>query len=368
MVYFLSFVAALLVAAALTWLVRSLTLRYKLMPLPRLRDVHTTPVPRLGGIAIFGSFLVTSFLAYLYWQPTWIFGPGVWFGVDKHLVGIWLGGLSIVLSMVLDDIKGLRPWQKLLFQLAAVFVVIGSGIGIDKLSNPLGQAIDLNSVYLPIFNYGGITYHFSLLSDLLTVIWLVGMMNVINFVDGVDGLASGVSVIAALTIFFLSVSPGVDQPATALAAIIVAGSAAGFLLWNFPPAKIFMGDSGSMFLGYVLGIIAIISGGKLATAFLVLGFPILDGVLVAGGRLLRGENPLTTPDKTHLHHRFLKAGFSVRQSILFLYVISASFGALALRLKTMDKIISGFILIVLLIVLIKVLNYRAMNQRGGYRG
>ena len=206
---------------------------------------------------------------------------------------------------------------------------------------------------------GGITYHFSLWSDLLTLIWMVGMMNVINFVDGVDGLAAGISTIAAGTIFLLAINVAINQPALAYVAIILAGASAGFLIWNFPPAKIFMGDSGSMFLGYMLGLLPLISGGKLATAFLVLGFPIVDGLIVAGGRIIRKQNPFTSPDKTHLHHRFINAGFSQRQSIIFLYLIAIAFAWVALRSTTIEKLIAAGVLIVLLIALIFYLRYRA---------
>ncbi len=355
--YFVAFVIAFGLSLTLTWLARNAGARFGIVRRPRKRDVHIIPVPRVGGVAIFLSFLITSLIAYLYLTEA-RFGNGNWLTLDKHLVGIWFGATIIVLSMLIDDIRGLRAWQKLSFQILAALMVIASGVGIDLLSNPFGNPINLNTVYIPILTYHGITYHFSLISDLLTLIWLVGMMNVINFVDGVDGLAGGIAGISALTIFFLSISLGVNQPATAMLSIIVAGVAAGFLVWNFPPAKIFMGDSGSMFLGYILAILAIISGGKLATAFLVLGFPILDGVLVAGGRILRHKNPFTTPDKTHLHHRFLSAGFSARQSIVFLYLISAGFGYAALELKTLDKVIFAFVLLVALVVLIKFLNIR----------
>jgi UDP-GlcNAc:undecaprenyl-phosphate GlcNAc-1-phosphate transferase len=268
-----------------------------------------------------------------------------------------VGGIIIAFSMLIDDIKGLKAWQKFLFQIAVTLIIIASGIGINSLPNPFGAAFNLNSVYIPIFSHNGIVYHFSLWSDLLTLVWMVGMMNVINFIDGVDGLAGGVSGIAAFTIFLLSISLAVNQPAVALISIILAGSCVGFLVWNFPPAKIFMGDSGSAFLGFMLGVLPLLSGGKLATAFLVLGFPIVDGLLVFGGRIRRKENPFTTPDKTHLHHRFLKANFSPRQAILSIYLISAAFGWVALRSTTENKVIAAVILVLLLLVITRGLNY-----------
>jgi UDP-GlcNAc:undecaprenyl-phosphate GlcNAc-1-phosphate transferase len=265
--------------------------------------------------------------------------------------------------MLFDDLFDLKAWKKMAFQIIVALIAIASGIGIDSIANPFGGAINLNTVYVPLLSIQGVLVHFSLWSDLLTLVWLVGMMNVINFVDGIDGLAGGVSTIAAFTIFLLSITLAVSQPGTAMISIILAGATAGFLFWNFPPAKIFMGDSGSMFLGFMLGILPLISGGKLATAFLVLGFPIVDGLFVAGGRILRGKNPLTTPDRTHLHHRFLAAGFSPRVAVLSLYAIAAAFAWVALRSSTSNKIFAAIILVLLLVILIFLLNIRARKLR-----
>ena len=357
--YFLPFLSALLVSTVLTGFLREVGKRKGIVSVPRERDVHKKPIPRIGGVAIFLSFLVISFVVLRYILPGYQFSVyGSWFGVDRHLVAIWIGGAIIATSMLVDDIFGMRAWRKLIFQVIATLVVIGAGIGINELAIPFGGSLDLNSVYIPIFAWHGITYHFSLWSDLLTFIWIIGMMNIVNFVDGVDGLAGGVSAIAALTIFLLSISAAVGQPQTAMVAVILAGSILGFLIWNFPPAKIFMGDAGSMFLGFMLGTLTLISGGKLATVFLVLGFPIIDGILVVGGRLRRGENPFTTPDKTHLHHRFLKAGYTARQAIAVIYLISIAFAWVALRSTTERKLLAAVVLVLLVFALTRLLNYK----------
>lgn len=346
MIYFLAAFSALFLSFALTILAISFGYRYNLLSKLRERDVHKNPVPRIGGVAILGSFFTISIIYFLLIRRDFS-------GIEQQLLGIWSGALIITLAMLFDDVRGLSAWRKFLFQLLAVFCVIASGIGIEKLANPFGPALNLNSIYIPIFVYHGVIYHFSLWSDLLTVVWMVGMMNVLNFVDGIDGLASGLSTIAALALFSVAIING--QPAVALMAIILAGSSLGFLLLNYPPAKIFMGDSGSMFLGFILGVLPLLSGGKLATAFLVLGFPILDGLIVAGGRIYRQKNPFTTPDKTHLHHRFMMAGFSQRQSLWALWIISASFAWVALRSNTLQKIEAAGILLLLLIIIIVIL-------------
>lgn len=358
MLYTIAFITTLLLSYLLTGFLRRLALRFKIVSKPRKRDLHKKPIPRLGGAAIFCSFFLVALLFFLIYR-SYNFGVGSWFGLDKHIAGILIGGFFITATMLIDDLYGLKAWQKIIFQILAVVAVVASGIGINFLTNPFGGVINLNSVYIPIATIHGVTYNFSLWSDLLTLVWMVGMMNVINFVDGVDGLAAGLSTIAAGTIFILALHAGINQPALALISIILAGSAAGFLIWNFPPAKIFMGDAGSMFLGFMLGVLPLISGGKLATAFLVLGFPIIDGLIVAASRIIRHQNPFTTPDKTHLHHRFIAAGFSARQSVLFLYLIAIAFAWVALRSTTFSKLIAALVLIILLVVLIFYLKTRA---------
>lgn len=363
MTYFLPFVFALVISFVMTNLVRKFGFKHGILSKPRARDIHKRAVPRIGGIAIFSSFLIVSLVSYLFFCRSLGFGSEQLFGIDLRLLGIWIGSTLITVSMLVDDIYGLKAWQKLLVQLLATVVMISCGLGIDTLSNPFGNTINLNSVYIPLITIKGMTYHFSLWSDLLTLIWMVGMMNVLNFIDGIDGLAAGNSVIAALTIFLLSLSAQVNQPQVALLSVILAGSAMGFLIWNFPPAKIFMGDSGSMFLGFMLGLLPLLSGGKLATAFLVLGFPIIDGLVVAGGRVFRGKNPFTTPDKTHLHHRFIAAGFSVRQALLSMYLIAILFAWVALRSTTLNKLVAAVELVVLLVVIILLLNRKARRAK-----
>lgn len=363
--YVFSFLAALTLSILLTYFIKQLSYRYNLLSTPRERDVHKKAIPRLGGIAIFLSFFIVTIGTYYLSNSSLNFGTAQLLGLDKKLLGILISGFLITLVMVFDDIYGIVAWKKLICQILVALIIIAFGIGIDVLANPFGEKINLNTIYVPLFSLHGITYHFSLLSDLLTLVWIVGMMNIMNFVDGVDGLASGLATIASVTIFLLSISVAVSQPATATVAIILAGASAGFLCWNFPPAKIFMGDSGSMFLGFMLGVLPLISGGKLATVFLVLGFPIIDGIMVAAGRLLRGKNPMTTPDKTHLHHRLLAAGLSQRQAVLLIYAIAIAFGWVALRSTTLIKVLAGLVLfwmIVLFIVLLTIRNKKLSEK------
>lgn len=364
MAYLISIISTFALSVLLTGFLRKFALSRGWVTKPRKRDVHKKPMPRVGGIAIFLSFFIVSLIFFLA-HPDLSFGPSAILGMDRRLLAIWIGGFLITGLMFFDDLFGLKAWQKLIIQIFVALIMIAGGIGIDQLANPFGDPANLNSIYIPLFSYKGVIYHFSLLSDLLTLIWIVGLMNILNFVDGVDGLAGGLATISSLVIFFLSISVLVNQPATAMVAMILAGASLGFLVWNFPPAKIFMGDSGSMFLGLMLGVLPLISGGKLATVFLVLGFPIIDGFFVAFGRLFRGQNPLTTPDKTHLHHRFLDSGFSPRQAVLTMYAISIAFGWVALRSSTENKMIAASVLVVLLLALLGIL--RLVKKRRGYK-
>lgn len=357
MIYLLAASSAFFLTFALTLIVIQLCYRYNILSVPRKRDVHKKPIPRLGGVAIFVSFLLTALVYFLCIQPSIRVTSSTFLGIDEQLLGILAGGSIIALSMLVDDIRGLSAWQKFGFQFLSVLCIIASGIGIDHLVNPFGPELNLNSVYILI---PGTSAHFSLWSDLLTTVWLVGMMNVINFVDGIDGLASGLSIIACVAIFLLALLSG--QSAVAMLAIILAGSAAGFLMLNYPPAKIFMGDSGAMLLGFMLGVMPLLSGGKLATSFLVLGFPIVDGLFVAGGRLIRHQNPFTSPDKTHLHHRFINAGFSVRQSLWIMWTIAIAFAWVALRSNTLQKIEAAVVLVIILFLLVFLLARRKIKN------
>ena len=269
MSYFWAFIATLILSVVFTGVVRNFAIKKNLAPAPRERDSHKKPIPRIGGVGMFLAFIAVSLVYFFLISPHVSIGSGHWFGIDKKLLAIWFGTTIIVISMLIDDIKGLPAAIKLIFQLAATAIVISAGIGIDSLTNPFGPDINLNTVYIPI-NLLGTIYHFSFWSDLLTLFWLIGMMNVINFIDGIDGLAAGISGIAAFIIFLLSLLIG--QSSVAIIAIILSGATIGFLYWNFYPAKIFMGDCGSMFLGFMLGVLPLISGGKLATS----SFPFLS--------------------------------------------------------------------------------------------
>jgi len=342
-VFLIAFLSSLGLAILFTFLVKNVAIKFKLFDWPAPRRIHPRPLPRLGGVAIFLAFV----LVILFFTT----GAGGHFLVfDKHLAGFLAGATLLVLVMIVDDIRGLSPWVKLFWQIVAALIIIVVGIGIDFITNPLGGIYLLNGYQIPII-IAGTTYHFAVLADLFTLVWIVGIINVVNFLDGLDGLAAGIAAIVGFVLFFLSMVPGVNQPATALLAITLAGCSLGFLIFNFYPAKIFMGDTGSHFLGFTIAILAIFSGGKIATALLVLGFPILDGLWVVLNRIFKKRSPFMA-DKTHLHHRLLDLGMSQREVVFSIYFLCACFGIIALFLRSKGKLIALSLLGLLMVAII----------------
>ncbi len=321
-IYILILFVTGIISFSLSFLVRKYALSHKLVQSIRSRDVHKKPIPRFGGVAIFLGFWLTAI-------GVMVFMPGglnfietkVW-NIDKNLLGVFLGAIIIAIVMLIDDIKGLNWSWKLASQFAAAIVVALFGVTISWFNAPLHLQLGEQA-----FQIGSLAISWG---QIFVVFWIVLIMNVVNWLDGLDGLAGGVVMISGLAIFLLSISPRINQPATAILAILLVGSILGFMPYNFHPAKMFLGDTGSMFIGYMLAILAIISGGKVATASLVMGIPLLDGIWVITSRILHHHSPFQA-DQNHIHHRLMKAGFSIKQTVVILYSISIVFGYLALR-------------------------------------
>lgn len=316
-----SFIAAAVFSGLFTrLLVKFARQRQLFMPTPRERDIHINPVPRVGGIAIVAAFLLIVLAVSLAIPNAFSFSGQRIIGLDKNLVGLLLGVLLLTAVNIYDDYKSV-PWQlRLLVQALAALCIFWFGIHIYWLTNPLGGSWVLGS-----------------LEWLFIVVWLVGLSNVVNWLDGVDGLAGGVSTIALAVLFFLSISPDVAQSPNALLSIIACGAVVGFLPMNLSPAKAFLGDTGSVFLGFLIGVIAIISGGKVATAFLVLAIPFLDALVVFVARVVNGRSPFLA-DKRHLHHRLLELGMKPWQIVLLFWGISLLFGLVALNTQSLGKL------------------------------
>lgn len=358
--YLAPFVVAALISCGLTYYVKKIAQKLKFVDLPSPRKVHSTPIPRLGGVAIVVTFLLLS-LAYNFITSRLEFSSSQILHIDQKLFGVLLGVLILLVTGIIDDIKGVAPWKKLISHFLAATVAVGFGLSINYLRIPGGNHIELNSLIFPITFFGN-TFQFVVWADLLTILWIVTLINTMNFLDGLDGLAGGVSLVAGLGIFFLSFFLG--QPAGALLAMIFSGAVLGFLPWNFNPAKIFMGDSGSMFLGYMLAVLSVISGGKLATAFLILGLPLLDAIWVILRRILGHRSPFMA-DKLHLHHRLLDLGLSQRQVVIILYLIALIFAIVAIFADTQAKIeatVVLFFLMILLVIFLVVVEYKKKQK------
>lgn len=284
------------------------------------RKIHVRPVPLLGGVGIYLSFAAVM-VGYLF------FAPASWptltdaHVLPRHIIGILIAGFFLMIGGFLDDIYTLKPYQQIIWPILATLTVIMSGIGVEKITNPFGGYIILNEP----------------LSNVLTFVWLLTIIYTTKFLDGLDGLVSGMTVINATIIVFLSLFFFVNVP-TAVLAVLVAGCFFGFLIWNFHPAKIFLGEAGSTLAGFLLGVLAIISGAKFATALLMLGIPVLDGAWVVFRRLCMERRSPFQGDTKHIHFRLLSVGFSQRQAVFFLYGMSAIFGGLALFLQSSQKI------------------------------
>ncbi len=331
---------------------------------------HSVPVPRLGGIAMYGAFVVASLIFY-------VNDPEL---QHKEFVIYWLLLASATLTVIVnayDDIKGLKPLPKLIAQTVAVLIILGPwfadmkfhGVLLFGFSNPFGS---INTGPLPWFLRPEITLFISPPADQLPVIsllaipavlitwfWMVGMMNTINWIDGMDGLATGVVGITALFIAIISWTLG--QYTIAILSAIFTGAVLGFLPHNWNPARIFMGDSGSQFIGLGLAVLSIMGGAKIALALMVLGIPILDVALVMINRVRRGQRPWHY-DTTHLHQRLRATGWSVRQICYVLYGLTFLFGILAVVFKHALKFVGLGIVVLAMAALIFWIDY---SQRQG---
>jgi UDP-GlcNAc:undecaprenyl-phosphate/decaprenyl-phosphate GlcNAc-1-phosphate transferase len=357
----------------LTFGVRAFCYKMGWLDHPATRRVHVKAVPRLGGAAMFVAFVLVSLLFY---TP----------GSENEVIIYWLLLVAATLMVVVhayDDILGMKPLPKLLAQTIAVVIVLGPwggvfhGILLFTFNNPFGREFMqpglpwyLQPTFFLLIHPASplvqpaITFE-AIPAILLTWFWTAGMMNTVNWIDGMDGLATGVVGIAGLFITLISFM--LQQQSIAVLAAIFTGAVLGFLPHNWNPAKIFMGDTGAMFLGLGLAVLSIMGGAKLALALMVLGVPILDVAVVIINRVRRGQSPLHY-DKTHLHHRLMATGLSVKQICWVIYGLSILFGLLALTLSGIHnahfyKFVGVGLVGITMAVMIAWIDYR-QRQRG----
>jgi UDP-GlcNAc:undecaprenyl-phosphate/decaprenyl-phosphate GlcNAc-1-phosphate transferase len=317
-----AFLVALAVAAALTPFAGRLARRVGAVDLPRERGLAEKETPLLGGLAILAGFLVAA----LIWMPATIkLRPpphaGLHAGGTVHMWGVIAGACWITLVGVLDDIWELKPLVKLIGQIAAAVVVVEAGVVVTDITLPFGVALQFP-------NTGGV----------LTGIGLVFLMNVVNFSDGVDGLAAGLCTIDSIALAIIAFDLQGGGSAAGVLAAITAGAALGFLFYNFPPAKIFMGDTGANLLGLLLGVVAVIGSVKtnvvlaLVVPLLILAVPFLDTGFVVAKRLKYRRKPWDA-DRNHFHHRMANLGFSSRKTVAYLYGWTLMLAGVALALR-----------------------------------
>lgn len=353
----LSAALALILTAALVPLIKRLSERYGWVQYPGGRRQHRRPTSNIGGLSMYAGFSLTVVLSLL----LDVFPEFARTPFEKLRIGLLLLGSSLLfLVMLVDDIRELPPLPKLLAQIGSALIAVGPYLwDQQRYANPEGALTEARGIILTAFNFPGIG-QISLwnvtpwLAIGVTIFWIVGMSNTINFSDGMDGLAGGISLIASLMLALHAINLG--QYTIALLPLALAGACAGFLLFNFPPASIFMGDCGAHLLGYVLGVSAIIGGAKLASALLLLGVPILDVAWLIVSRLLGQRSPAHA-GRDHLHHRLLDAGFTPRQILAFYYTLSLSFGLLGVSqgasgaVKLIALMLLGVIVAVVLVFL-----------------
>jgi len=327
--YILPLVVSFIIIHPLVWWVRSWAIKNKVEDVADVpRKIQRGPVPLLGGAAIFLGLIISLVLFYYLGFLTDIKIPPVF------LLGIFGAALILVIGGILDDKYNLKPGQQIWWPILASLVILLVGIKINYITNPLGGILYLDKWQVTIG-----TLIFLPLAQGLAFLWLMGMIYTTKFLDGLDGLVSGITVIGAVIIFIVSLSWDVPRSGTSALALIVAGLFGGFLIWNFYKAKIFLGEAGATLAGLLLGVLSIISGGKIATALLVVGLPILDVAWVIFRRMFWERKSPAQADRKHLHFRLLDAGLTHRQTVLLLYLIAALFGSLSLFNTTKGKII-----------------------------
>jgi UDP-GlcNAc:undecaprenyl-phosphate/decaprenyl-phosphate GlcNAc-1-phosphate transferase len=323
------FIAAAALALFATPVIRRIVDRLRIVDHPDERRVHASPLPRGGGVAVVIAFLVVG-------GGLVVFGPAIP-GMPSladvepmNLLGLFGGAIAAAVFGALDDRFDLRARWQFLAQVGLAAIAVATGVVVESISNPFGEG----------------KLHFDdPIAIGFTVVWIVGMINSLNFIDGLDGLSTGIALIAAVVLGLLSLTLQVDQPLVAVLCFALAGGLLGFLRWNFHPAVIFQGTAGVMFMGYVLGVLAILGQAKVIAAVLVLAVPIIDTFWVIVRRLSSGRSPFS-PDRGHIHHRLLDVGLSHRGTVLLIYAVCATLGLMSLLVSSATGVLAFAIALV----------------------
>lgn len=312
--------------------------KWNLLDNPRKYGFSRDPIPYPAGIA--------PILAL-------VFGVLIFFPFSPKFLGLAVGITLVAGISFWDDRRNLPPLFRLCVHFLAAGIIAFSGIRIEFLGNPFGDAFNLVEI-------------FRFLPELITIFWLVAFANVMNWLDGIPGLSAGSAAAAGIFLGILSLTPLVNQPQTASLAFVFAAATGGFLLFNIPPARMLLGDTGAMSFGFFLAALTVFSGGKMATAFLVLAIPLLDAANVILSRILAGRNPLRGADKRHLHDRLSAVGLSDREILLFFLIISIALGWLSLQFGTLGKILLALsvaaLFLIFSVILEKILRKKSPSE------
>lgn len=304
---------------------------------PHPAHIHKVPVPKGGGIPIFFAVAVTVMLLL---KP------------DNHLLAIGLAGLLTVAVGLIDDIKGSNPYARLGMNFLATLIIVGSGIGIAYISNPLGGVIDLSWPRLGFYLFGSF-HQIWILADIFALLWIPSLMNAINWSSGVDGQISGVITIAAVVLGLISLSYSADitQWPVATLAFATAGAFAGLTVFHFYPQKIMPGYSATSLAGLLLGVISILATAKVGALIIVLGIPLIDFLYIVIKRIISGKSPVWG-DKSHLHHKLLAMGWGKRRVALFYWMAAVVLGVAALSFEARTKLLIMIGLVILMTVFV----------------
>ena len=331
--YLTSFIVSFLFVCIITPVLIKLGIKFGFVDQVNQRKIHRGAIPRIGGIGISLGTLLPIFLLFTF------FKTGIRIETQNNIYLFFVGGLGISLVGLFDDIRGINAKIKLLFQIAIAVMATMHGALIQSIPTPFGK------IELGFFSY------------VLTVFWIIGIINAFNLIDGMDGLSSGITLFSSLTIAMLAIVNGYLP--TALVALALAGAVTGFLIYNFNPARIFMGDSGSMFIGYILAILSLRSQSKahavvsILVPIIAMGLPILDTTLAFLRRILRHQS-IFSADKQHIHHFLLSLGFNQRKTVLIMYSISILFTILAM-IMIFNKNIDTFLIVVIFAIIVFVI-------------
>lgn len=334
--FFLSFLLSVLFTSLLIWGARKF--KWTARQRHSKRHIHRKDICRLGGIALILAFVIT-----LIADQNLIITIQLW--------GIIIASFFILLIGLWDDFWELNWKTQFFLQVAVAIFIFIMGVRVEYITNPFGGLLFLNigQYLIPSLIFG--------------IFWLLLLMNSVNWLDGIDGLSGGVFLIGALTIFFLSLKPEVNQPPVGIITVALTGSILGFLIFNFYPSRILAGTSGSLFMGFMLAALAIFAGTKIATALLILSIPIIDCLWVVGERIKSGFS-IFRADNRHLHFKLMSLGWSQRKITLFYYGIVLAIAVVALNTRAIGKIITILVIVAIMMAVLIYVNKRLVKAKG----